>query len=98
MNEKPQLPVLRLEGDLFFTQRLANKTYRIQVTSECLADIFGSDGSLEADIRALQGNIQLIVTIAARKIMVGTKSPIRIRCADFRRFASLGADADGRSR
>ncbi len=98
MNGKPQLPVLRLDGDLFFNQRLANKTYRIQVTSECLADIFGSDGSLEADVRALQGNIQLIVTIATHKIMAGTNSTIRIRCADFRRFASLGADADGRSR
>jgi hypothetical protein len=83
MNSSWTLPVLRLEGDLFFNHRIINKTFRIQVTHECLADVFGSDGSLTGDNRALQVNLQRIVATATRKMMTGMNSPLTVLRSDF---------------
>ncbi|VXB23696.1 conserved hypothetical protein [Burkholderia sp. 8Y] len=93
MNAPPLLPVLRLEGDLFFNQRIARKTFRIQVTHECLADIFGSDGSLAGDNRALLVNLQRIVSMATRKVMTGMNSPVKVLRADFRTYSAVGGDS-----
>ncbi|SAL20257.1 hypothetical protein AWB70_01024 [Caballeronia cordobensis] len=98
MNALPQRPVLRLEGDLFFNQLIADKTFRIQVTHECLADVFGSDGSLTGDNRALQVNMQRIVTVATQKIMTGMKSPVKVLRADFKFLSLLGSDTLGHLR
>ena len=86
MDSSRKLPVLRLEGDLFFNHRIINRTFRIQVTHECLADIFGSDGSLTGDTRALEVNFQKIVAMATRKTMTGMNSPIKVLRSDFKLF------------
>jgi hypothetical protein len=97
MNAPPQLPVLRLEGDLYFNQRIASKTFRIQVTRECLGDVFGSDGSFTGDNQALQVNFQRIVSMATGKVMTGMNSPIKVLRADFTNFYSIVEDSVRRS-
>jgi len=98
MTAPPQLPVLRLDGDIFFKQRIVNKTFRIQVTHECLIDIFGSDGSVGGDNKALHVNHQRIVSIATRKVMTGTISPVKVLRDDFRTFSTVGGDRGHRPR
>jgi hypothetical protein len=55
----------------------------VQVTGECLADVFGSDGSREGDDAALQANTKRILAVVEIKARRGASSPIQVLTTDF---------------
>lgn len=76
-------PFLRSDGDLFFCQTIQNRRLQVQVTRECLDRVFGSDGSVSQDNEVLRVNLNHIVGIATQKQRDGSRSPIKVLCADF---------------
>jgi hypothetical protein len=56
---------------------------QVQVTRECLDRVFGSDGSVSQDSEVLRVNLNHIVGIATQKQRDGSRSPIKVLCADF---------------
>jgi hypothetical protein len=76
-------PILRRGGDLFFNYVWDEQIFMVQVTRECLEDVFGSDGSREGEEAALRANMKSILAIAETKARHGDKSPIQVLTTDF---------------
>ncbi|BCF96594.1 hypothetical protein PPGU19_011630 [Paraburkholderia sp. PGU19] len=78
-----ELRIMRRGGDLFFNHVYDDTILMIQVTHECLADVFGSEGAPDQDVKTLQANLSAIVKVATEKALRGEASPIRVTVADF---------------
>lgn len=76
-------PILRRSGDSFFNYIRGDQIFMIHVTHECLADVFGSDGSKEKDEAAIRANFHRITNIANAKIQAGASSPVHVLNSDF---------------
>jgi hypothetical protein len=77
------LPIMRRGGDLFFSHVLGYTILMVQVTHECLADVFGSGGSPDEDEIALKANLIEITRMATEKTLRGETSPIQVTVVDF---------------
>ncbi|MCA8198312.1 hypothetical protein [Burkholderia vietnamiensis] len=74
---------LHRDNDLVFNHLVGDKTFQVQVTHECLGDVFGSDGTREGDEKALSENLAQIGQVATQKARAGASSPIFIMRTDF---------------
>ncbi|AOK61952.1 hypothetical protein WM29_22735 [Burkholderia ubonensis] len=74
---------LRRDNDLVFNQLIGETTFQVQVTHECLGDVFGSDGTREGDEKALSENMARIAEVATAKALSGAASPILVMNTDF---------------
>ncbi|AXF20507.1 hypothetical protein CUJ89_08460 [Burkholderia pyrrocinia] len=74
---------LRRDSDLVFHHQIGSKTFQVQVTHECLGDVFGSDGTREGDEKALSTNMSQIARIATAKALAGAESPLLVTNSDF---------------
>jgi hypothetical protein len=83
MNSPSGFPILHRDGDSFFNYEIGGSTYQVQVTHECLADTFGSEGGIDNDEGALLDNLQAIVDVATKKVASGATSPVQVTQSDF---------------
>jgi hypothetical protein len=77
------VPLLHIDGDVLFSYRISGRPHQIQVTGECLADIFRSDGSEASNEISLRENAEQILRVASDKVRRGALSPVRVNATDF---------------
>ncbi|OJB35407.1 hypothetical protein BGV48_00330 [Burkholderia ubonensis] len=68
---------------MVFNHHIGGKSFQVQVTHECLGDVFGSDGTREGDEKALSENLIRIAEVAMAKALAGSASPILVTNTDF---------------
>ena len=83
MTASNEMPILRRDGDLFFNHLRAETILMVQVTQECLADVFGSDGSAHQDLKALRDNLEAILKVVDAKSLRIKTSRIAVTGDDF---------------
>ena len=66
-----------------FNHLHAETILMVQVTHECLADVFGSDGSADQDLKALRGNLEAILKVVDAKSLRTKTSRIAVTGDDF---------------
>jgi hypothetical protein len=83
MSSPSGFPILHRGGDSFFDYLIRGTMFQIQVTHECLEDVFGSQGGSADDEAALLDNLQQIVDVVTRKVEAGARSPVQVLKIDF---------------
>lgn len=77
------VPVVHLDGSVFFTYRISGREHRIQVTREALTSLFRSDGTEEGNEISLRENAEAILRAAANKVRRGGLATIQVTPEDF---------------
>jgi len=77
------VPVVHLEGSIFFNCQIGGRAHRIQVTKDCLTQVFSSDGSEEGNEVSFRENAEPILRAAADKVRRGALSTIQLTPGDF---------------